>query len=108
MSFMVEANNLLKSGIEFLRPSLEKISLAFFLLFIVFLSLLVEIPEWIYLPIMYLLAWPLLGLAQLCGPTDVECQNAMSFVGLIFSLLYWYLASCFISWALEKPEEEEE
>ncbi len=102
------ASGFLKASAEFLQPTLEKISLAFFLLFIVFLGLLIDLPEWVYLPIMTILAWPLLGLVQLCGPTDMECQNGATFVGLIMSLLYWYLASCFISWALEKPPEESE
>lgn len=102
------ATSTLQNSIEFLRPTLEKISLAFFLLFVVFLALLIEIPEWIYLPVMYLLAWPLLGLAQLCGLNELECQNAASFMGLIASLIYWYLAACFISWSMERPQEEEE
>ncbi|MFH0972002.1 MAG: hypothetical protein V1835_05560 [Candidatus Micrarchaeota archaeon] len=100
--------DLLKQGLEFLKPTLEKISLAFFLLFIVFLGLLIDIPEWIYIPLMTILAWPLVGLAQLCGQSDLECQNAASFIGLILSLIYWYLAACFLSWALENPEEKEE
>lgn len=94
--------------IEFIRPTLEKISLSFFLLFIVFLGLLVDVPEWLYLPIMTVLAFPLLGLSQLCGIGDLECQNGAAFVGLILNLVYWYLAACFVSWALERQEEEEE
>ncbi|MFH1258017.1 MAG: hypothetical protein ABIG96_00555 [Candidatus Micrarchaeota archaeon] len=101
------AENSIAKAADFLRPTLEKISLAFFLLFIVFLGLLIDIPEWLYLPIMTILAWPLLGLVQLCGLNESECQNAMSFAGLVLSLLYWYLAACFISWALEKNEDEQ-
>lgn len=105
---MADTMQLLKGSLEFLQPTLEKISLAFFFLFVVFLGLLVELPEWIYLPLMTILAWPLLGLAQLCGQSDLECQNAASFVGLMLSLFYWYLAACFLSWALEQTATEEE
>jgi hypothetical protein len=104
---MAEMKGIVKNMAEFLRPTLEKISLSFFLLFIVFMGLLIEIPEWLFMPVMYLLAWPLLGFVQLCGANDVDCQNTLVLPGLIISLLYWYLAACFISWALEKPEENE-
>ncbi|HLC48145.1 MAG TPA: hypothetical protein VJI13_03645 [Candidatus Norongarragalinales archaeon] len=104
---MADLLQLFKGSLEFLQPSLEKISLAFFMLFVVFLGLLIDIPEWAYLPLMTILAWPLLGLAQLCGQSDLECQNAASFVGLLLSLLYWYLAACFLSWALENVQAEE-
>ncbi|MFH1750910.1 MAG: hypothetical protein ABH863_04490 [Candidatus Micrarchaeota archaeon] len=97
-----------KEALEFVQPTLEKISIAFFLLFVVLLALLLEIPEFIFLPLMTILAWPLLGLAQLCTPTDLECQNAASFVGLLASLIYWYLAACFLSWVLENQQVEEE
>ncbi len=96
----------LEASLDFIQPTLEKISIAFFFLFVVFLGLLVDLPEWIYLPLMTILAWPLLGLAQLCGQSDLDCQNAASFVGLFLSLAYWYLASCFLAWVLENRENE--
>lgn len=110
MKIMAETTfgRILRRGIVFLQPTLEKISLTFFLLFIVFLGLLIDVPDWIYLPVMTILAWPLLGLSQLCGVSDIECQNAMSFLGLTFSLIYWYFGACFLSWALENDETEEE
>ena len=42
---MADLLQLFKGSLEFLQPSLEKISLAFFMLFVVFLGLLIDIPE---------------------------------------------------------------
>ena len=83
---------------EMFKPTLEKLTVSLAFLAVLFLLLLLDVPDWLFGPVTTVLAWPLLWLAGGCqGEFEHACTQASSFIGLLLTLFYWYFTASLFS-----------
>ena len=79
---------------EMFRPTLPKLTVSLLFMAVLFLLVLIDVPEWLLNPLTTLLAWPLLLLSSNCtGDLEYVCTQASSFAGLLLTLFYWYFTA---------------
>ncbi len=74
------------------KPTVGKITFALVLMVVLFLLLLIDLPEAINNAVLYLIAWPLFLVTTPCG-VEKACLQPASFAGVVLMLLYWYVTA---------------
>ncbi|MBU1197088.1 hypothetical protein KJ765_01100 [Candidatus Micrarchaeota archaeon] len=74
------------------KPTVGKLTLALVLMVILFLLLIIDLPENVYQAILMIIAWPLFFVAGQCG-VETECLQPASFIGVLLMVFYWYVTA---------------